>query len=71
MFTYHIPTKVYFGKGQLENLGNVAKSYGKKVLLVYGGGSIKKQASTIQFAPALKIPEWKFLNVLELSRIQR
>ena len=42
MFTYHIPTKVYFGKGQLENLGNVAKSYGKKVLLVYGGGSIKK-----------------------------
>lgn len=30
MFTYHIPTKVYFGKGQLENLENVAKSYGKK-----------------------------------------
>ena len=22
MFTYHIPTKIYFGKGQLENLGN-------------------------------------------------
>ena len=42
MFTYHIPTKVYFGKGQLENLGNVAKSYGKRILLVYGGGSIKK-----------------------------
>lgn len=42
MFTYHIPTKIYFGKGQLENLGEVLKSYGKKVLLVYGGGSIKK-----------------------------
>lgn len=42
MFTYHIPTKIYFGKGQLENLGGVLQSYGKKVLLVYGGGSIKK-----------------------------
>jgi len=42
MFTYHIPTKIYFGQGQLENLGSVTQSYGKKALLVYGGGSIKK-----------------------------
>ena len=42
MFTYSIPTKIYFGKGQLNGLGNVISDYGKKVLLVYGGGSIKK-----------------------------
>lgn len=42
MFTYSIPTKIYFGKGQLNSLGNVISDYGKKVLLVYGGGSIKK-----------------------------
>lgn len=42
MFTYHIPTKIYFGQGQLENFGSVTQSYGKKALLVYGGGSIKK-----------------------------
>lgn len=41
-FTYYIPTKVYFGKNQLEHLGPTLAKYGKKVLLTYGGGSIKK-----------------------------
>lgn len=42
-FVYDIPTKVYFGKNQLEgNLGKELSSFGKKVLLTYGGGSIKK-----------------------------
>ena len=41
-FVHDIPTKVHFGKGQIENLNKVLSVYGKKVLLVYGGGSIKK-----------------------------
>ncbi len=42
-FVYHIPTKVYFGKGAIGNLGKLAKKLGStKALLVYGGGSIKK-----------------------------
>jgi hypothetical protein len=41
-FVYDIPTKVYFGKNQLKNLGTELSKYGKKVLLTYGGGSIKK-----------------------------
>lgn len=41
-FMYHIPTQVYFGKGQISNLAPSIKAYGSKVLLVYGGGSIKK-----------------------------
>ncbi len=41
-FTYSIPTKVYFGKGQVENLGAAVKAYGQKALLVYGGSSIKR-----------------------------
>lgn len=41
-FYYSIPTKVYFGKGQIDKLGDALKLYGKKILLVYGGGSIKK-----------------------------
>lgn len=40
-FTYNIPTKVYFGD-QLSLLGKELKKYGKRVLLTYGGGSIKK-----------------------------
>lgn len=41
-FIYDIGTKVYFGKDQLKNLGKELKNYGPKVLLTYGGGSIKK-----------------------------
>ena len=41
-FNYSIPTKVFFGKDQINVLGSQIKAYGTKVLLVYGGGSIKK-----------------------------
>ncbi len=41
-FEYHIPTDVYFGKGQICRLGERISSLAKKVLLVYGGGSIKR-----------------------------
>ncbi|MGG6310974.1 iron-containing alcohol dehydrogenase [Paenibacillus macerans] len=41
-FVFHNPTKLIFGRGQLESLRTEAPVYGKKVLLVYGGGSIKR-----------------------------
>ncbi|RDW22354.1 NADH-dependent alcohol dehydrogenase [Oceanobacillus arenosus] len=41
-FTYHNPTKLIFGKGQLDALPSEVAQYGKKVLVVYGGGSIKR-----------------------------
>ncbi|MDR1603484.1 MAG: iron-containing alcohol dehydrogenase [Gracilibacteraceae bacterium] len=40
-FTYAISTRVYFGKGQIRNLGRNIKQYCDKILLVYGCGSIK------------------------------
>lgn len=41
-FIYDIPVKVYFGKDQLHHLGEELGKYGKRVLLTYGGGSIKR-----------------------------
>jgi len=41
-FVYHNPTKLIFGKGQLEKLTEEVPSHVQNVLLVYGGGSIKK-----------------------------
>lgn len=41
-FKFWIPTDIRFGKGQIECLPEELSKYGKKVLLVYGGGSIKK-----------------------------
>lgn len=41
-FTFSNPTKLYFGKGSVEALKEELPKYGKTVMLVYGGGSVKK-----------------------------
>lgn len=41
-FDYHTPTRVIFGKGVVEQLPEVMRPLGKRVLLTYGGGSIKR-----------------------------
>ena len=41
-FIFSNTTKVYFGRDQLKNLGAEVSRFGKKVLVTYGGGSIKK-----------------------------
>ncbi|MBR4172874.1 MAG: iron-containing alcohol dehydrogenase, partial [Clostridia bacterium] len=41
-FTYCNPTKLYFGDKALENLSTELSKYGENIMLVYGGGSIKR-----------------------------
>jgi len=41
-FSFSLPVQVFFGKGQLKHLSAAMEPYGKNVLLVYGGGSIKR-----------------------------
>ena len=41
-FTFHNPTKLYFGEEAIENLSKELENYGNNVMLVYGGGSIKR-----------------------------
>ena len=41
-FSYCNPTKLYFGEDSLSNLREELPKYGKNVMLVYGGGSIKR-----------------------------
>lgn len=41
-FSYCNPTKLIFGKDTVQAIANEVPLYGKKVLLVYGGGSIKR-----------------------------
>jgi alcohol dehydrogenase len=53
-FTYWNPTKLIFGKGQLEQLKTELPMYGQKVLLVYGGGSIKRNGLYDQVITQLK-----------------
>ena len=41
-FTFQNSTKIYFGRTALDNLAGEVRRYGTRVLLVYGGGSIKR-----------------------------
>lgn len=53
-FTYRTPTKLIFGKGCIEQLPEVLAPLGKRVLLAYGGGSIKKTGLYDQVKKLLK-----------------
>ncbi len=66
-FIYDIPVKVYFGENQLCHLGEELKKYGKRVLLTYGGGSIKKIGL---YDAVIKQIEKTGLEVFELSGIE-
>ncbi len=41
-FNFCVPTDIRFGKGQISCLPKELKKYGKRILMVYGGGSIKR-----------------------------
>ena len=41
-FDYQTPTRLIFGRGVVEKLPKVMAPLGKRVLMTYGGGSIKK-----------------------------
>lgn len=41
-FVFQNTTRVYFGRGHLRHIVEELKQYGSRVLLIYGGGSIKK-----------------------------
>ena len=53
-FTYCNPTKLYFGEDALNGLNTELPKYGKNVVLIYGGGSIKKNGIYDQVVAVLK-----------------
>ena len=53
-FSYHNPTKLYFGEDSLKYLKDELKNYGENVLLIYGGGSIKKSGLYDEVVAILK-----------------
>lgn len=66
-FYYQIPTEIYFGKGQIERLGDSTLKFGRKVLLVYGGGSIKR---TGLHQRILSIFDQNGIEYLELAGVE-
>ncbi|MBR1793118.1 MAG: iron-containing alcohol dehydrogenase [Bacteroidales bacterium] len=64
-FEYCTPTRLIFGKGVVERLPDVMKPLGKKVLLAYGSGSIKKLGLYDKVKNLMKDFE-----IIELANIQ-
>ena len=64
-FTFNIPTDIRFGRNQIQCLPEELAKYGRKVLLVYGGGSIKRNGIYDKVYELLKD-----FQVFELSGIE-
>lgn len=66
-FIFHNPDKVYFGRSHMHNLPNELQKFGRKVLLVYGGGSIKRNGLYDKITGLLKDYG---LELFELSGVE-
>lgn len=53
-FTFHNPTKLHFGPEAIQHLTQELQNYGPRVLLTYGGGSIKRNGIYDEVVAALK-----------------
>ncbi|MCF6765593.1 iron-containing alcohol dehydrogenase [Thiotrichales bacterium 19S3-7] len=82
-FTFYNPTRIYFGEGQIANLTTAIDS-SKKVLILYGGGSIKKNGvydqvvntlsnhKTVEFSGIEPNPEFETcLKVIETIKANK
>lgn len=65
-FTYCNPTKLYFGENSLDYLDTELPQYGDNVVLIYGGGSIKKNGI---YDKVIEILKNNNKNVAEISGV--
>lgn len=66
-FEFQNPTKIVFGAGNLSRLGEIVSGYGKKALLVTGGGSVKRSGVFDKAVDSLKAAG---VNVAECSGVE-
>lgn len=62
-FNLHIPTRIIFGKGAHNQIGELLKPHSKKLLLHYGGNSIKKSSLYDEVAASLKQNNIEFIEL--------
>jgi hypothetical protein len=66
-FTVYNPTRLHFGAGVIDNLGKRAARYGKKILLLYGKGSVVKFG---YYDQVIKQLEAAGISIVEYSGIK-
>lgn len=66
-FNFQVPTRILFGRDRINELAKEVRNYGNRVLLVYGGGSIKK---TGLYDRVTEILNSNGVSYVELSGVQ-
>ncbi|MFV9511854.1 iron-containing alcohol dehydrogenase [Tepidibacillus sp. LV47] len=66
-FVFQNPTKIFFGKDQVQNVGTETAKYGKTVLVVTGGGSVKRSGL---FDRVIDLLNKEGLTIHELSGVE-
>ncbi len=69
-FDLHTPTRILFGKGVIENL-RAQIPEDARVLVTYGGGSVKKPAYWIRCYPLWKVLTFASLAALNRTRLMK
>lgn len=54
-FVLNMPTKIHFGKGEVQKTGDIVKGYAKKVLVVTGRSSAQKSGTLEKVLTSLKL----------------
>ncbi|HNG62025.1 MAG TPA: iron-containing alcohol dehydrogenase, partial [Cellvibrionaceae bacterium] len=65
-FTFHNPTRILFGEGQIANIAAHIPA-GARILVTYGGGSIKQNGVYDQVAKALEGRTWFEFGGIEVN----
>ena len=60
-FDFCVPTDIRFGKGRIKVLSEVMKPYGKKILWVYGGGSVIDASKPIACSACYEGDSWELM----------
>lgn len=66
-FSFYNPVKIHFGKGSIEHLRKELPQYGQNILIVYGGGSIKKNGV---YDDIMAILNELNMNIYELAGVE-
>lgn len=66
-FIFSSPTKIIFGKGTENSVASEVKKYSNKILLCYGGGSIKKTGLYNKIVNSLKKADIEFTELGEIK----
>lgn len=67
-FIFNNPTKLIFGKGQIKNLGYEVSQFGNKVLIVTGGGTVKRIGLYDEVIDQLK--KYNIEDIFELEGVE-